>query len=790
GTGTGTLKFSGTNTFSGNLWSVAAYSIPFTMGLWINNPNFTVNGQNGSPSVAGSLRVTAGTYNVGTSSGNSMGFQTGSNIIVEGGNINTTGRFGVSSAGNAFSYNQSGGNVTVCTVGNASTTLASFDLGTNLSSSISLSAGTIIVQSAGTGASGPKDYRNQAGNGIVGVMGGTLQLGNASSGAAKTFTIVGVIPNLILSNTSANHTTNLNAVLVNFNNASLNITINTGTTLNLGNLVFEFDGTTLTNNGTLTHNGPVSNFLWNLSTAPQSYTGSGIVTAPMTNFSILSAFGLTLNAASPNITVTTLRLINGNVTNANKITVGNGGASTGIIQIGNATNATTAGGFDVPPTFNAGTGGIALLYLRTITVARTTGNEIPPSRILSSLIVDDNDLTHSLILDADLAVSSGTAPSFAFTNGSIDLGGNVLTLGFNSTSSALAGTMTTGAAANMFNGEYKRWISATTGSRDFPMGTDTDKKDASINFTTAPATGGTLIARWSAVPPSFPNAVSITEGTLNVNAVSIQGSWFIDAADGLTGGLYTGTFTANGSTDVVDYTKTVLIKRPSSGGNWTLDGTHIISTGSNTAPVLSRTGMSGFSEFAVGGELFSVLPISIEYIKGSKLASGNLVNWKISCTNSPSAVMTLERSANGRNFTDIKVKSATAIECRQPFSYLDAAILAGINYYRLKITDPDGHSYYSSIIALLNKDQALEFISMVPNPVSTVATLNVTSGTNTKMEIKIINISGKQVGKQTISLSSGNNLVPLNFANLSPGVYEVVSYTADGQVKTLGFVKQ
>ncbi|MBL0335839.1 MAG: fibronectin type III domain-containing protein [Chitinophagaceae bacterium] len=37
--GVGTLKISGTNTFAGNLWSVAGYTIPATLGFWLNNPN-------------------------------------------------------------------------------------------------------------------------------------------------------------------------------------------------------------------------------------------------------------------------------------------------------------------------------------------------------------------------------------------------------------------------------------------------------------------------------------------------------------------------------------------------------------------------------------------------------------------------------------------------------------------------------------------------------------------------------------------------------------------------------
>ena len=146
----GTFKIGGTNAFSNPLFNVAAYSIPATGGLWMDNPNATVVGLNGSPTVTGMFRMSQGTYNIGIATGNSMGFAAGSNITVEGGAINATGRFGVAASGNAITYNQTAGTITVCTIGNASTTLASFDLGTGVGTT-NITGGTIVVQLANTG---------------------------------------------------------------------------------------------------------------------------------------------------------------------------------------------------------------------------------------------------------------------------------------------------------------------------------------------------------------------------------------------------------------------------------------------------------------------------------------------------------------------------------------------------------------------------------------------------------------------------------------------------------------
>src|SRR5207302_1080720 len=166
---------------------------------------------------------------------------------------------------------------------------------------------------------------------------------------------------------------------------------------NLGNVVFLFDGTTLTNNGTLTHNGASSNFVWFLTTAPVTYTGTGVVTAPITNMALQADMGLTIDPSVSNIVVGAIRIFSGSITNSNKITIGNGGATTGIVQIGNTTTPSNAGSFDVAPTFNLGTGGETISYLRT-TTARTTVPEVNPTRTLTSLTYDDNAASHALTI--------------------------------------------------------------------------------------------------------------------------------------------------------------------------------------------------------------------------------------------------------------------------------------------------------------------------------------------------------------------------------------------------------
>jgi hypothetical protein len=201
----------------------------------------------------------------------------------------------------------------------------------------------------------------------------------------------------------------------------------------------------------------------------------------------------------------------------------------------------------------------------------------------------------------------------------------------------------------------------------------------------------------------------------------------------------------------------------------------------------STSSSTGTFDISVTG---AALPISIEYFKGSKQNNGHLLDWKVACSSSPSVTLQLERSADGRNFNTINSQSATATRCLQPFSYTDAAPLAGVNYYRLKSIDIDGKITYSTIVALLNKDKGFEIVSLMPNPAKEVAVLSVTSAVKSIIEIVVSDMNGKQLSKQRVSLIAGNNQLPLNVRSLASGTYQVTGITADGISKTLRFVKQ
>ncbi len=391
----GTFKISGNFTITNRVFTTAAYSIPAVGGLWLNNPNFTVAGQNGSPTNNGLLRISNGTFNVGTSSGNSMGGGVGATFTIEGGTSNFAGRLQTTSQVN---YNQSGGTVNVCTVGNTATT-ACFGL-TATTNVFNMTGGTIVLVLPNTNAT-PLDYSvSTTATFLASPAGTTLQLGNMATPPATNFRITGATPN---------------------------ITINTGHTMSVGSgaagAAIFFRGATFTNNGSVViqGTGASSRFDW-AANGPMTYTGTGTFGTAGTPFA-----GVGMSANSPNASNTTINspifvnrvnIFSGGFTNSNQITLGNAGTSTTVIQVGNSTTPTNSGTFDVSPVYNSGSGGHILLHLRTTTLNRTTGFEVNTARNLAQLTFDNNAVGATLnIAGGDLTISGAGAGALALTNG-------------------------------------------------------------------------------------------------------------------------------------------------------------------------------------------------------------------------------------------------------------------------------------------------------------------------------------------------------------------------------------
>jgi len=228
------------------------------------------------------------------------------------------------------------------------------------------------------------------------------------------------------------------------------------------------------------------------------------------------------------------------------------------------------------------------------------------------------------------------------------------------------------------------------------------------------------------------------------------------------------------------------------GVDWDSYATAGNTTGDVTTGSVTWTGVSTFSPFTIGTVSFiNPLAVSLNYLRGVKQGNAHLLNWKVTCSSTPSATLSLERSADGISFKSIYSITADALRCAQPFEYNDAQPVAGTNYYRLKMTDANGKTSYSNIITLINAGQGFDIMHIAPNPVTgNNFTLNISSAKATQMNIVISDLQGRVVKQASLSLIAGYNTSEINIQSLAPGTYQLYGSNGTDKSKLIRFVKQ
>lgn len=318
----GIIKMSGPYSLTNTFFNTANYTIPAVAGIWLNNSGVTVSAQNNNINIRGSLRITNGVYNVGTSNAHKLLYYTGSSIIMEGGFLNVSGAMGGNGTGDLITYNQSGGTVTVAINGN-NQNWGSFEIFATGSTFV-MSGGTIVIEELSTVFT---DYWNNSTNATV--TGGTLQIGNTST-PVPTFnywiTTTPPIYNLTVNTTNSptaeirTNVTVLNDVTISTGSsldASLDLITNLSNNLTVGGN-FTNNGTFIPRLGTVTFNG----------TALQTIGGTSPTTfknLTINNITGNTTTGVTLQQAAS--VDSTLTLTSGHITTISNLLTMNAASS-------------------------------------------------------------------------------------------------------------------------------------------------------------------------------------------------------------------------------------------------------------------------------------------------------------------------------------------------------------------------------------------------------------------------------------------------------------------------------
>ncbi|HEX5667152.1 MAG TPA: T9SS type A sorting domain-containing protein [Chitinophagaceae bacterium] len=134
-----------------------------------------------------------------------------------------------------------------------------------------------------------------------------------------------------------------------------------------------------------------------------------------------------------------------------------------------------------------------------------------------------------------------------------------------------------------------------------------------------------------------------------------------------------------------------------------------------------------------------LLPIDLVYWTAESRSSYVLLNWKTATQPRQTAQFVIERSLDGRTFSE--VGSIAAHANILSYSYEDHTPVEGKNYYRLRSVDKDGHAEYSSIVFADRRKILKPVLSVYPNPASSQFIIF----TGKKASVTIYSMDGRKI---------------------------------------------
>lgn len=385
----------------------------------------------------------------------------------------------------------------------------------------------------------------------------------------------------------------------------------------------------------------------------------------------------------------------------------------------------------------------------------------------SSLVLNNVVMNHTGTgVTAATNMTLGTSGVLTLTLGKIITNANEVQV--TNTASAAC---TAGNTSSFVQGNLRRYLNGAATSYDFPVGHATKGyQRANITFTSATAIPQLLayFTAWGTIPTG-PNASECPTNTYDVLPALDNGYWTITASANATSGTYYTTLYSTNYTNSSAAAGWTVMKATTGSGPWSLNGTCVgTSTPSNT----QRSGMNGFSAFAVA-QSTQPLPIELIGFTGTAMADYNHLAWS-TATETNNHYFTVERSTNGFDFFPIgTVQGAGNSTQQRNYSLDDTDPANGMNYYRLKQTDYNGQSTYSSIVSLDFHRGNMAVNNVRPNPTSGAVDFDFSCQDETEIHFVITDMTGRIVADERRHVKAGTTTINTMINEAGAGVYSL-----------------
>ena len=263
----------------------------------------------------------------------------------------------------------------------------------------------------------------------------------------------------------------------------------------------------------------------------------------------------------------------------------------------------------------------------------------------------------------------------------------------------------------------------------------------------------TFTKRWDLVTPGG-NAFT---GTVNGVAFDVLGSIYLSTGNGL---YFINQNTANGPAGTVE-----------------------------CALIFSVSGLQDLASNVFPSN--STLPVTLLNFSAAYRNGVTALSWETENEVNFSHYEIERKSETGSDYITIASKQANGNTGRSVYSSSDniSSLTDAVVYYRLKMVDVDGKFTYSNVIMVRKEKKNLSGISLSPNPVisSTNATVRFDASRAAVVNLRIVDMAGRQVLAQQNNVTEGTNSIQVNNLNrLQPGLY-IIQLVNGNELSTFKF---
>jgi hypothetical protein len=174
------------------------------------------------------------------------------------------------------------------------------------------------------------------------------------------------------------------------------------------------------------------------------------------------------------------------------------------------------------------------------------------------------------------------------------------------------------------------------------------------------------------------------------------------------------------------------------------------------------------------------LPVTLRALSARHAGGANVVSWS-TASETPNMTFELERRTGGE-FR--KLATLAGLGRAGTYAYKDLNPAPGLNYYRLRIVEPDGSAEYSTIVTA-TAGAGTVAVTAFPNPATTELTVHLDGAVTGKASVQLLDLTGKVL--QTGQLVEQRATFALD--QLPAGVY-LVRYRDERTDRTIKVTRQ